>query len=90
MLKNANGRWFYRYVPEDHWFLRAEFTPDEVACSACIMAKEGPLPVGARTWKVWIGGKWEDGTLTVTLQLDVTAHERRLAEEEGNGGCNPP
>ena len=67
MLKNAEGMYCYRYTPRDQWYLRDRFTPDEDSCVAAIVAKEGPLPVGARTWLVWIGGKFVDRTLTVAL-----------------------
>ena len=71
MLKNASGRYCYRYTPGDEWVLWNEFTPDETLCHAYIAAKEGPLPVGAdtRSWRVYIGGKWVGGTLTVGLTV---------------------
>ena len=36
-------------------------------CSTHVVAREGPLPVGANTWKVRGDGKWQKHTLTVTL-----------------------
>ena len=66
VLKNANGRYCYRYTSGDAWYLSVEFQPDEDICSAGIVA-EGPLPVGAHTWQCWVD-KWDDRTLTVTLQ----------------------
>ena len=67
VLKNARGYYCYRYTPRDEWFLRDKFTPDSDLCNASIVAKGGPLPVGARTWQVWDSGEddWEDHTLTV-------------------------
>ena len=44
-----------------------EFKPDEDNCHASIAAKEGPLPVGARTWQAYDGSKWVERTLTVGL-----------------------
>ena len=59
----------YRHTPKDQWFLSTEFTPDKDVANAYIVAKEGPLPVGAHTWRVPDDGiGWEDCTLTVTLQ----------------------
>ena len=68
MLKNANGMYCYRYTLQGRWQLRSEFKPEEHQCSAYIATKEGPLPVGAHTWKCKTGGQWQDHTLTVTLQ----------------------
>ena len=69
VLKNAKGVYCYRRAPQDKWFLSGTFTPDEDLCNACIMAKEGPLPVGAHSWKVPDdpGTRFVDGTLTVGL-----------------------
>ena len=70
MLKNARGRYCYRYTPKDRWLLRPEFTPDSGKCSAYIEAKEGPLPVGAHTWQVADGkGGLLQGGRTLTLSL---------------------
>ena len=74
VLKNDQGRYCYRYTPLDKWYLNNEFTPDSDLCNACIQAKEGPLPVGAHTWWVWVADPGGDSpkqvgrTLTVTLQ----------------------
>ena len=69
MLKNASGRYCYRYTPRDKWYLDDRVEPDNNMCSAAIVAKEGPLPVGAHTWQCWHDGmkKWMEGTLTVGL-----------------------
>jgi len=66
VLKNAKGRYCYRHTPKDKWYLHSEFTPDKGNNHSNIVAKEGPLPVGAHTWQVW-GGKWVERTLTVAL-----------------------
>ena len=66
VLKNAKGRYCYRHAPTDKWYLNTEFSPDEDLCTANIVAKEGPLPVGAHTWRVYSGGL-KDFTLTVGL-----------------------
>ena len=84
VLKNDKGMYCYRYTPADSWFLNTEFTPDKGACSAGIVAKEGPLPVGARTWQVSpkdVDEDWEEHTLAVTLlrtEAEVTAAEQRI------------
>ena len=67
VLKNASGMYCYRHTPKDQWFLSTEFTPDKDVANAYIVAKEGPLPVGAHTWQVYGNDGWEDGTLTVGL-----------------------
>ena len=67
VLKNARGMYCYRHTPLDKWLLRNMFRPDSGVHNGDIVAKEGPLPVGARTWRVWDGGKFVDGTLTVGL-----------------------
>ena len=74
VLKNASGSYCYHYAPKDRWLLNTESTPDEGNAFAAIVAKEGPLPVGAHTWQVWVGGKWVEGTLTVTL-LPTPVHQ---------------
>ena len=68
VLKNASGTYCYRYAPLDKWFLNGSFTPDEPNCMASIAAKEGPLPVGARKWRVTEGSGFYGRTMTVTLQ----------------------
>ena len=72
MLKNAKGRYCYRYTPQNQWNLTdAQSKVGTNNCAAHIVAKEGPLPVGAHTWQVYHGksgaGEWKDGTLTVGL-----------------------
>ena len=71
VLKNARGNYCYRHTPNDSWFLRDRFTPDEDQASAFIVAKEGPLPVGAQAWQLGpstLGtADWEGRTLTVGL-----------------------
>ena len=70
MLKNAKGVYCYRYTPNDSWHLCRDFDSN----AANIMAKEGPLPVGAHTWECWVptdswmGFEYRSRTLTVTLQ----------------------
>ena len=68
VLKNAKGRYLYRYRTEGSWRLGKELTPDRGGCSAKILATEGPLPIGAHTWRCWVRGtEFVDGTLTVGL-----------------------
>eukprot|EP01045_Picozoa_sp_COSAG04_P011042 COSAG04_NODE_697_length_11055_cov_5.640471_10_plen_253_part_00 len=64
VLKNAKGIYCYRRTPTDSWLLSD--TPHGDLCGGSIVAKEGPLPVGAHTWLVW-SDKFMDGTLTVGL-----------------------
>ena len=70
VLKNAKGKYCYRYTPRDNWYLSRAFTPDKSGNFGHIVAKEGPLPVGAHTWQVGDGkgGRVTGGrTLTVGL-----------------------
>ena len=81
VLKNARGCFCYRSgtvlryttgtvhdrVPTEKWLLNNEFTPGSGTANAFAYAREGPLPVGANTWKVRGDGKWQKHTLTVTL-----------------------
>ena len=59
VLKNANGNYCYRYTPTDKWLLSYNFRPDSDRCSAAIVAKEGPLPVGSHDWRVY-NQKWQE------------------------------
>ena len=68
VLKNTSGMYCYRHTPKDRWLLSNEFKPDSGINTAYIVAKEGPLPVGAHTWRVAVGCEWVDRTLTVALQ----------------------
>ena len=65
VLKNVSGKYCSRYTPNDEWQLCSD--PTKSASVANIVAKEGLLPVGAHTWRVWVDGEWVDGTLTVGL-----------------------
>ena len=67
MLKNAKGRYCYRYTPADMWLIDDRFEPGDSTCNAAIVAKEGPLPVGGHTWQASVDGKWVGRTLTVGL-----------------------
>ena len=71
VLKNAGGRYCYRHTAADQWFLGIEFKPDTDLCNSYIVAKEGPLPVGAHTWQLGpstLGtAGWEGRTLAVAL-----------------------
>ena len=66
MLKNASGRYCFRHKATDQWRLSDKARHDEDVANANIVAKEGPLPVGAHTWQVYTD-KWVHGTLTVGL-----------------------
>ena len=71
VLKNAGGRYCYRNRVHDAWFLYSKFAPDSLTCAAYIVAEDGPLPVGAHTWKVAVRcgatATVVDSRLTVTL-----------------------
>ncbi len=68
VLKNASGRYCYRYTPTDSWRVGLDHNPDKDWCNGVIVAKEGPLPVGAHTWRVSGDNDWEEHALTVTLR----------------------
>ena len=69
VLKNASGRYCYRHAPKNQWLLAAPgYDPVKGTGLAYIVAKEGPLPVSAHTWRCWIDKKWVEHTITVTLQ----------------------
>ena len=44
--------YIYRHAAKDTWILRNKLTPDKPNCNACIVSEFGPLPLGARVWKV--------------------------------------
>ena len=61
------GQRWYRYKT-DRWHLASEHRPAAAhANGAYIVAKEGPLPVGAHAWKIRKGSQWVDAALTVAL-----------------------
>ena len=55
-----------RHPGLDQWHLSAEpFDPASAACVAWIPAVRGPVPTGARTWTVALGGaKWGEAEVT--------------------------
>ena len=65
------GMYCFRFAPRDEWRLGDKHSPDEDWSYASIETAAG-LAVGSRAWQCWVGsdgdGKWEDHTLTVTLQ----------------------
>jgi hypothetical protein len=71
VLRNGAGMFCYRYEQEDKWFLRDEHLPNSDACISSIASAEGPLPIGAQTWRVGpaiLGtAGWEGRTFTVTV-----------------------
>ena len=74
VLKNPRGMYCYRHEPKDMWILRNKHTPDKPNCNACIVSKDGPLPLGAQTWKLSPaavgkpkGSGYVDKTLSVVL-----------------------
>jgi hypothetical protein len=61
-------RHLYRHPERDRWHLRNKpFDPAKTACAAYIPAAGGPVPTGARAWRVVKDGKW--------VNREVTAHE---------------
>eukprot|EP01046_Picozoa_sp_COSAG06_P040264 COSAG06_NODE_4852_length_3906_cov_4.946677_5_plen_202_part_00 len=79
VLRNGAGKFCYRYEPQDKWLLSPEHTPGKSACYSWIVSTEGPLPIGAQTWRCWVDGKWVDGSLSVTVRYTMQ-HERCSAE----------
>ena len=72
VLKNASGRYCFRYTRKDKWILtddKEDFAKG--IGNASIVAKQGPLPVGAHTWQCWVDEKWVDSTLTVGLLVRI-------------------
>ena len=71
VLKSDKGMYCFRFAPRDEWRLGDKHSPDE-DWSYATKVSEGPLAVGASVWECWAGGdddgKWEDHSLTVTLQ----------------------
>ena len=49
---NGGEVWCYRHEAQDLWILRNKLTPDKPNCNACIVSKDGPLPLGTHTWKL--------------------------------------
>ena len=52
VLVNDAKMYIYRHAAKDTWILRNKLTPDKPNCNACIVSEFGPLPLGARVWKV--------------------------------------
>ena len=67
VLRNGAGMFCYRYEPRDQWFLKNEHTPDSGNAFFYIKSAEGPLPIGAQTWRCWVDKKWVDRSLSVTV-----------------------
>ena len=67
VLKNANGKNCYRYKATDSWRVGSTHSPNNEICNSRIVAKEGPLPVGAHTWWVYHSMRWKERKLTVAL-----------------------
>ena len=67
VLRNGAGMFCYRSEPLDRWFLNTENAPDSGNAISHIASAEGPLPIGAQTWQCYVGGKWVDGSLSVTV-----------------------
>jgi hypothetical protein len=69
-LRHHSGR--------DKWHLSSRpFDPASTNCVASIPAAAGPVPTGARAWRVHNGRKWVDGEVTAR-EVDAAA----AAEEE--------
>ena len=56
----------YRHPGRDAWHLGSKpFDPATTACAAAIAAVGGPVPTGARAWKVLFGpGNWGEAEAT--------------------------
>jgi hypothetical protein len=56
----------YRHPKHDTWHLSPDpFDPADDACVAKIPAVSGPVPTGARAWRVWDGADWVDAGVTI-------------------------
>ena len=42
----------FEYPAQDTWIIRNKYTPKKPNCNACIVSKDGPLPLGTHTWKL--------------------------------------
>ena len=71
VLCNGAGVFCYRYEPDDQWFLSHEHTPDDNACLSWIKSAEGPLPIGAQTWRCYVDGEWVDRSLSVEAEVQA-------------------
>ena len=91
--KNRKGQHLFWHPEEDEWHLSPKpFDPAEDGCTAYIAARRGgPVPSGARAWRVAVGGEFVDRELTVcevgaeeAAALDAAdeadAERRRLEE----------
>ena len=81
VLRNEAGYYCYRYEPENEWRLSDAHRPDEPGRNACVSAADGTLPTGAETWRCWVGGKWEERALNLTLhtsEKEAQAAARRI------------
>jgi hypothetical protein len=59
----------FRHPETDMWqIMNKPFDPASTACLALIPTEGGPVPTGARAWKVHTGGD-------VFVELEVTARE---------------
>jgi hypothetical protein len=57
----------FRHPEDDMWTISGEpFDPAKRVAWAYIPAKGGPVPTGARTWRVYDGAKHVDGEVTAT------------------------
>ena len=66
LLRLRPARHLYRHPEDDEWRLRNKpFDPATGACAAHIPAARGPVPTGARAWRVYDGkGGWVDAEVT--------------------------
>jgi hypothetical protein len=64
--KNQKGQHLFWHPEADEWLLSSiPYDPAEKTCVAFIGARGGPVPAGARAWRVFTGGEWVDRELTV-------------------------
>ena len=50
--KNLSVGVRFEYPAQDTWVIRNKYTPNKPNCNACIVSKDGPLPLGTHTWKL--------------------------------------
>jgi hypothetical protein len=71
----------FRHPEREQWHLHnAPFDPAIILGNVAMISEEGgPVPTGARTWRVCTGGNWVSVELTVR-ELDVAAAQTALKE----------
>ena len=69
VLKSASGNFCYRHTKSSTWRIGDEHNHDIDRCYLYIAAPDGPLPVGAHTWKLLSRNGWQDDKMMVSLMV---------------------